>query len=208
MDENRSDTEERPSDDPGLPMGIKRADLRLLMLHTGISLLLIFGVAVMIGIHYRPEIHSLGAAFVKNFAGWGLFLCFFTMDAFMLPIPQDPFSVLAYEGGMSFSHVVLWAGTGSVVGGVLAYWMGSVVGRTEWFEQRFGKHRESGEFFMEKWGVWAVVVAGLTPFPYSVFCWLGGVLRMNVWVFLIGSLATRYIRVAIYLSIINGGLGL
>jgi membrane protein YqaA with SNARE-associated domain len=187
--------------------GLESAVLRRALLQTGLSILVIFLLALFAGFHYRQEIAAYGESFVEALGGFGLLLCYFCMDAFMLPLPQDPFAVLALTGGMGFGEVVIWAGTGSIIGGCFAFFVAGKLGQTRWFKQRFRGRIEKGEAYMAKWGVWAVVAAGLTPFPYSIACWAGGVLRMGFWPFLWASLAGRYVRVASYLWIIERGMG-
>ena len=187
--------------------GLKMADLRRALVQTGLSILVIFLLALFAGFHYRQEITVFGERFVETLGGVGLLLCYFSMDAFLLPLPQDPFAVLALTGGMGFGEVVFWAGTGSIIGGCFAFFVARMLGQTPWFKNRFRGRIEKGEAYMAKWGVWAVVAAGLTPFPYFLVCWAGGVLRMSFWRFLWASLAVRYVRVASYLWIIERGMG-
>ncbi len=44
------------------------------------------------------------------------------------------------------------------------------------------------------WGAWAVLIAGVTPFPYKVVTILSGSTGLNLWVFLIASIAARGLR--------------
>ena len=168
---------------------------------------MIFGIAVVAGLYYRHELTAIGEEFVAALGGVGLLICYFSMDAFLLPIPQDPFATLALTGGMDFWHITLWAGTGSILGGCLAFFLGRKLCQTQFFQKRFKRHIPRGEAFMAKWGVGAVLVAGMTPFPYSVICWVGGTMKMRFWPFFWASLAVRYVRVASYLWVIERGLG-
>jgi membrane protein YqaA with SNARE-associated domain len=44
------------------------------------------------------------------------------------------------------------------------------------------------------WGAWAVLIAGVTPFPYKVITILSGSTGLNIWVFLIASILARGLR--------------
>lgn len=181
--------------------------VRRLLLQTVVSVLLIFAVALVAGVLFLDELQEAGERFVVAFGGGGLFACYFAMDAFLLPVPQDPFAALALAGGLPFWEIVFWAGSGSVAGGCLGYWFGARVVRLESVRRRIEGRLQRGQAFMVRWGVAAVLVAGITPFPYSVVCWVGGALQMSFWRFLIASLAIRYLRVGSYLWVIEKGLG-
>lgn len=180
---------------------------RKLLLQTLFSVVLIFGVALLAGFLFLDELTEAGEQFVVAFGGGGLFACYFAMDAFLLPVPQDPFATLALAGGLPFWEIVFWAGSGSVAGGCLGYWFGLRVIQMEAVRRRIEGRLQRGQAFMSRWGVAAVLVAGITPFPYSVVCWVGGALQMSFWRFLLASLAIRYFRVGSYLWVIEKGLG-
>ena len=181
--------------------------MRKLILQTAFSVALIFALAVLAGVYFRNELATAGEGFVDSLGGTGLFLCYFGMDAFLLPIPQDPFAALALSGGLAFWDIVFWAGSGSIVGGCVGYGLGRLLSRNQGIQQRFQGRLEQGEGFMKRWGVAAVLIAGITPFPYTVVCWVSGALRMSFWRFLLASLAIRYVRVASYLWVIEKGIG-
>ena len=48
--------------------------------------------------------------------------------------------------------------------------------------------------YFEKWGVWAVLVAGFTPIPYKIFTISSGAFRMNFKKFMIASVVSRSAR--------------
>ena len=91
--------EQHKVDEEGEPVvpepGLQAADIRRTLLQTVISILVVFTLAVVAGVHYREELTSMGQSFVDTLGGVGLLLCYFAMDAFLLPIPQDPFAALA-----------------------------------------------------------------------------------------------------------------
>ena len=53
---------------------------------------------------------------------------------------------------------------------------------------------ELAENFFKRYGIWAILVASLTPVPYKVFVILAGILRLDLRLFLIASLVGRSIR--------------
>ena len=183
------------------------SSLKRLLVQTAASILIIFGASVLAGTLFLEQLNQVGQDFVGALGGPGLFLCYFAMDAFLLPLPQDPFATLALSGGLPFSEIVFWAGLGSVIGGVVGFGLGRWVSQFRSVQRRFRDRLTRGEAFMRRWGVAAVLIAGITPFPYSVVGWVGGALRMSFWKFLVASIAIRFVRVASYLWVIEKGLG-
>lgn len=53
---------------------------------------------------------------------------------------------------------------------------------------------EKGEVFMRKWGVWGVIIAGITPIPFKVITWTAGIFEMPFWKFMIGVVIGRMPR--------------
>lgn len=83
----------------------------------------------------------------------------------------------------------------SVLGGTLGYGIGAVlfesVGRP--VLDFYGK-MENFEVFRNSfnaYGAWAVLMAGITPFPYKVITITSGVTGLNFWVFTLASLIAR-----------------
>ena len=183
------------------------SSLKRLLVQTAVSILLIFAASFFAGALFLEQLNQVGEGFVGVLGGPGLFLCYFAMDAFLLPLPQDPFATLALSGGLPFGEIVFWAGLGSVVGGAVGFGLGRWFAQFNAIQTRFEDRLTRGQAFMRRWGVAAVLIAGITPFPYSVVCWVGGALRMSFWKFLVASLAIRFVRVASYLWVIEKGLG-
>jgi membrane protein YqaA with SNARE-associated domain len=83
----------------------------------------------------------------------------------------------------------------SVAGGVAGYGLGAFAfegfgrpvlefyGYTEKFDVFAARYNE--------YGAWAVLVAGLTPFPFKIVTILSGATALNFWVFLLSSIVAR-----------------
>ncbi len=86
----------------------------------------------------------------------------------------------------------------SVLGGLFGYYIGAVLfdslgqplldfyGRAEQFEQFSTTYNE--------YGAWAVLMAGVTPFPFKVITILSGSTGLNIWVFVLSSILARALR--------------
>jgi undecaprenyl-diphosphatase len=83
---------------------------------------------------------------------------------------------------------------GSTLGGIVGYGMGRWGGRP--LLNRFVSARTllMMERQFQRYGVWAVAVAGFTPIPYKVFTIGSGVLRLRVGPFVLASVLSRGAR--------------
>ena len=86
----------------------------------------------------------------------------------------------------------------SVAGGLAGYWIGSnlfeQVGRP--VLELYGKADRFDEFrdWYNQFGTWAVLIAGVTPFPFKVITILSGATALSLPVFLIATIMARGLR--------------
>lgn len=86
----------------------------------------------------------------------------------------------------------------SVAGGLAGYWIGygafETIGRP--VLEFYGKEQYFEEFRLRynEWGAWAVLIAGVTPFPYKVITILSGATSLSLPVFLLASVIARAFR--------------
>ena len=136
---------------------------------------------------------------IREFAetDWALLILFVTafLESTISPIPPDP---LLIPMAVLQPNLAIWLGVlctvASVLGAVLGHWLGAQFGRP--ILGRFvseGRIR-SAESLFDKYGVWAVLVAAVTPIPYKVFTVLAGVLKLDMKRFLIASIIGRGMR--------------
>jgi membrane protein YqaA with SNARE-associated domain len=140
---------------------------------------------------------TLGLAQSRH-AIWALaFVAFIESSVF--PIPPDilmiPMIIAAPRRAFWIAFVATIA---SVAGGAAGYLIGSV-----FFEsiglpvlEFYGKTESFGSFQerYNDYGAWAVLIAGVTPFPYKVITILSGATNLSFTVFMIASLAARALR--------------
>ena len=116
-------------------------------------------------------------------------------ESIFFPLPPDPLLI-----GMSFAHprlALLFAAittVASVAGAVTGRWLGMRYGRPilDRFVSADKVDRVEGLF--NRYGVWAIVIAAITPIPYKVFALSAGVLNMPLTPFVIASLVGRGAR--------------
>jgi membrane protein YqaA with SNARE-associated domain len=129
---------------------------------------------------------------------WALaFVAFIESSVF--PIPPDVLMIAMIVARPSRAFVIAAVATlASVAGGLAGYWIGygafETLGRP--VLEFYGKDAYFAEFQARynDWGAWAVLIAGVTPFPYKVITILSGVTALSLPVFITASLVARALR--------------
>lgn len=134
----------------------------------------------------------------SRYALWALALVAF-VESSVFPIPPDvlmiPMIIAAPRRAFLIATVALVA---SVAGGMLGYYIGwglfETVGKP--VLEFYGKDAYFDDFTTKynEYGAWAVLIAGVTPFPYKVITILSGVTQLNFAVFMMASIVARGLR--------------
>lgn len=132
------------------------------------------------------------------YALWALAFVAF-LESSVFPIPPDilmiPMIIAAPRRAFVIAGVALVA---SVLGGMFGYFIGwglfESVGRP--VLEFYGKTDNFDSFAQtyNEWGAWAVLIAGVTPFPYKVITILSGSTGLSFPVFMIASVIARGLR--------------
>ena len=129
---------------------------------------------------------------------WALALVAF-VESSVFPIPPDVLMIAMIVARPSRAFVIAGVATvASVAGGMAGYFIGygafetlgrpvlEFYGKDAYFEQFQERYNE--------WGAWAVLIAGVTPFPYKVITILSGATGLSLPVFIVASVIARAIR--------------
>jgi membrane protein YqaA with SNARE-associated domain len=129
---------------------------------------------------------------------WILALVAF-IESSVFPIPPDILMIPMILAAPRKAFVIAAVATvSSVLGGMFGYWIGAV-----FFDQiglpvlEFYGKTENFETFRQTyndWGAWAVLIAGVTPFPYKVVTILSGSTGLDLVVFTLASILARGLR--------------
>jgi membrane protein YqaA with SNARE-associated domain len=121
------------------------------------------------------------------------------IESSVFPIPPDvllvPMVLAAPHRAWTIAGVCTVA---SVAGGAFGYLIGwqfyEQIGRP--VLEFYGKDAYFEEFAARynAWGAWAVLIAGVTPFPYKVITILSGATELNFAVFMVASAIARGLR--------------
>ncbi|KIN77277.1 YqaA family protein [Sulfitobacter mediterraneus] len=129
---------------------------------------------------------------------WALFLVAFVESSFF-PIPPDilmiPMIIARPQRAWLIASVALFA---SVLGGLLGYAIGALAFETlgQPILSSLGKADAMAEFSerFNDLGFWAVLTAGVTPFPYKVITIMSGWTGMPLATFIVTSILARGLR--------------
>lgn len=134
----------------------------------------------------------------SRYALWALAFVAF-LESSLFPIPPDilmiPMILARPSRAFLIAGVALSA---SVLGGLLGYYIGAVLFETlgQSLLEFYGKLDAATEFNQRfnDWGAWAVLIAGITPFPFKVITVMSGWSGLNLGIFLVSSIVARGLR--------------
>lgn len=129
---------------------------------------------------------------------WALAFVAF-VESSVFPIPPDILMIPMIIARPSRAFVIAGIATvSSVLGGLLGYYIGwglfESVGRP--VLEFYGKDAYFEDFATRynEWGAWAVLIAGVTPFPFKVITILSGSTGLNLGIFVVASIIARGLR--------------
>ena len=162
--------------------------------------LLVYAVALYF---VKDQYQQIGLWVVEHLGLVGVAIFTFFTDMLIVPMSVD----------ILFPFVTQWAAVpllltmslASAVGGLCGYWIGRLLGHLPLFSLFTARFSADTRLLVNRYGVWAVVLAGLTPIPFSTVCWIAGMVHVEFHYVALASL-TRIPRMIIYYLIIQGGL--
>lgn len=134
----------------------------------------------------------------SRYALWALAAVAF-VESSVFPIPPDILMIPMILAAPRRAFLIAGIATvSSVLGGLAGYYIGwglfESVGRP--VLEFYGKDAYFDEFAVRynEWGAWAVLIAGVTPFPYKVITIMSGATGLSLPVFMIASVIARGLR--------------
>ena len=117
------------------------------------------------------------------------------LESTVSPIPVD--TLLIPMGVLQPNFAIIYAAVAavtSVLGALLGYWVGKRFGSPALKMFVSESKINKSELMFKKYGMWAILVAAVTPIPYKVFTILGGALNLPLRTFIWASVIGRGIR--------------
>lgn len=127
-----------------------------------------------------------------------LFWVSFAESSFF-PIPPDVMLIPMVMANRAKAWVYAGIGTvGSVLGGLLGYAIGYFLYETlgQWVINVYGLATQFAEYraLYNEWGLWIILIKGMTPIPYKLVTIASGAAAFDLWVFIAASIVTRGAR--------------
>lgn len=121
------------------------------------------------------------------------------IESSVFPIPPDvmliPMCIARRDKAFFYATVCTIA---SVIGGMFGYAIGYFLFET--LGQRILEIYGAADKFSDmqrrydEYGGWIILAKGLTPFPFKILTILSGVMKMNLQIFIVSSIAARAMR--------------
>ena len=122
------------------------------------------------------------------------------IESIFFPIPTDIFLfpyVLANKN--EYLRISIYVTVFSVLGGVVAYYVGFFIWNklsiilVDVYPSYISKLNSFNEQFYEI-GIILIIIGGFSPFPYKITCIGSGIIGINIFLFIIFSFFSRFLR--------------
>jgi len=139
---------------------------------------------------FKTEILSA----VKTYGYGAIFLVSLLLDILFQPFAPDVPLIGGILSGLNIYIVLLCVLAGSYTASILGYLIGNLYGevgiKKVYGETRYNKWKKQ----YAKYGKRILLLAALTPVPYTPFCWISGIFKLKKTYFIIYAILARTIR--------------
>lgn len=171
--------------------------IRGLLVQGALTALAVVLCVVLVAVLAREPAVVASDWIVDHLGLWGIAIAVILADTFTFPVPPDAYLLAAVASHADEIPILIVISVSSIVAGNLAYFVGPLLQNVPILGKKIEKFRHKGEMLFKKWGLWTVVIAALTPIPFSVVCWFAGIYKMPYRPFFIGTLV-RFLRFALF----------
>lgn len=141
-------------------------------------------------------------SFIEEFGTVGVAVYVYVVDFLILPLTVD--LVWPFVASWSLVKVIIVLGTASIAGALSGYLVGRLVGLLPTFKSWVNTMIEGeSHTLVRRYGVWAIVISGLSPLPFSTICLASGVLKLPL-TRVVAAASVRYLRMGVYWLIMTG----
>lgn len=130
------------------------------------------------------------------------------LESSIFPIPPDVMLVpMVLARPARAWRYVLIATVSSVIGGIFGYAIGYFLFESlgNWIIELYGMGERAEQFQQAyaEWGLWIILIKGLTPIPYKLVTIASGLAHFDIYVFILASILTRGLRFMIVASLLR-----
>jgi membrane protein YqaA with SNARE-associated domain len=177
-------------------------DTRRLVLRTLLVLAVFLALSLLL-VRLDLPVEERATAILQRGGYPGAFLFVLLVDTFIVPASLDVLFPLTRDWNPL--PLLLTLSTASVSGGAFGYWIGRALHHLPFVRRTVAGYWERGAPLVERLGYRAVVLAALTPIPFSTVSWIAGMLRLPFPRYLRGAL-WRVPRVVGWWALLQAGL--
>jgi membrane protein YqaA with SNARE-associated domain len=183
--------------------------IRATLLKLVVSLALLFGTLVVIGLLFEAELLAVAEATYQALGAPGLLGLVFVGNAVFSPLPSDVVLVVIANSTLRSEWLWLVPGVGlvSAVGGNVAWLLGRQLAQFPWAAPWLRQIRARHEGLLHRYDSWALILAAVTPSPFSLICISAGALGMP-WARLAPIMLLRVPRFLLSYLVIVGSVAL
>ncbi len=186
------------------PVEHKEVPLRGIVVQAILFTLALFGLAVLLSQYLEQPTRTFARWVLEELGLAGIFLSVLAADAFTFPVPPDTYLLVAVAAETTVVPILATVIVASLMATVIAYWFGPQIVKIPLIRKRVERFEAKGVALFQKYGLWTVTLAALTPIPFSIVCWFAGIYRMPFLRFVAATL-TRIPRfIAYYYLIVLG----
>lgn len=150
--------------------------------------ILVLGVVFLARVFPEPVL-AISQKFIEITGVFGVGIGIMFADSLHVFIPPDVFLMIAVAGKLDSILVIASASIGSLIGGTISYLTGRILlPKIQGVASFVKKHEQKLEHYLHRYGFWAVVLAALTPLPYSWVSLAAGTMKMRYALFFQGCL--------------------
>jgi membrane protein YqaA with SNARE-associated domain len=155
---------------------------------------------------FREPLEALGRHFVARFGYGGMALGTFLADGFQFPVPPQFYMLVSVSSRASSLASLGAIAAGSLAGGLVGFVGAGKLARLPVISRRLARSERLVGRAVERFGYWAVLLASLSPVPYSVLCLLSGAHRLGWRFFALISLC-RLPRILFFYWVVRSSFG-
>lgn len=143
--------------------------------------------------------------FESHFGMWGIFLYVFIVDTLILPLSPD----FAFPVAIAFPwwQSIPVIGLASALGGIVSYVVGRLLVKIKFVNRLSEKARDKWGKYIDKFGVWFIIISGVAPLPFSTITMAAGAVKLSSKK-VIPACFIRIIRTALYFYLFKAGFSI
>jgi len=185
------------------PPELDEFDPKKILFQTALTLGITTILALIAMVLFNDQIQTFGHWFISQFSLWGFLGFSYFTDALIVPGSIDLAFPLLAQKGFDPTPVLVILCIGSILGGTTGWFIGHFFDHIHFIQRMVDYYRAKGERLIKKFGFWAVVIAAITPVPFSSVSWIAGMMKVPFLTYFLAALF-RIPRIVVMYWIITG----